>query len=96
MQQKTEQLCAQEVPGDTHKNLDVNADFSGQTFKHILVPVWVLAYTYGAQTFQVVVNGYTGAIAGKHPLSWIKITFAVLAVLVLILILIGLASSRHQ
>jgi hypothetical protein len=26
----------------------------------------------------VVINGYTGTIAGKYPLSWIKITFAVL------------------
>ena len=42
------------------------------------MPVWVLAYTYGAQTFQVVINGYTGTIAGKHPLSWVKIALAVL------------------
>ena len=40
-------------------------------------PVWVLSYTYGAQVYQVVINGYTGTIAGKHPLSWIKIMLAV-------------------
>ena len=26
-------------------------------------------------------NGYTGAIAGKYPKSWIKITLAILGVL---------------
>jgi len=56
----------------------------------------VLAYTYGAQTYQVVVNGYTGAIAGKHPLSWVKITLTVFAVLVLILIIISVAASHHR
>ena len=27
----------------------------------------------------MVINGYTGAIAGKYPKSWVKIFFAVLA-----------------
>ena len=91
MDQKLQQLCAREVPGDTHRNLQVEGDYSAQTFKHILVPIWVLAYTYGAQRYQVVVNGYTGAIAGKHPLSWLKITLAILAVLAVILIFVAMA-----
>ncbi len=87
MESKTRGLCGSEVPGDTYRGLRVDADFSGQTFKHILVPLWLVAYTYGSKTFQVVVNGYTGALAGKHPLSWIKITLAVLAALIVILLI---------
>ena len=93
MDGKLEALCAAEVPGDTQRGLQVDADYHEQTFKHVLVPVWVLGYTYGAQVYQVVVNGYTGAIAGKHPLSWVKIMLAVLAVLIVIL-LIASASQR--
>ncbi len=37
-----------EVPGDTQRNLQVDADYSAQTFKHILVPIWLLAYNYGS------------------------------------------------
>ena len=95
MDAKLEQLCTAEVPGDTHRNLQVHPDYSAQTFKHVLVPVWVLAYTYGSKSFQVVVNGYTGAIAGKHPLSWVKITFAVLAVLIAIAIIVSLSSGQR-
>ena len=94
MDQKIEQLCAAEVPGDTQRNLQVDADYSAQTFKHILVPVWVLAYNYGSTAYQVVVNGYTGAMAGKHPLSWIKIMLAVLAVLAVIIIFVALANKN--
>ena len=70
-------LCGSQVPGNTHRNLQVGTDYSGQTFKHILTPIWMLTYDYGTRNFQVVINGYTGAIAGKYPKSWIKITLAV-------------------
>lgn len=81
MDAEMERMCAARVPGDTHRNLQVDTDYSGQTFKHILTPLWLLTYNYGKRNFQVVINGYTGAIAGKYPKSWIKITLAVLAVL---------------
>jgi ribosomal protein S27E len=80
------QLCTRDVPGDTHRNLQVESEYRGRTFKHILVPVWLTTYTYGRKSFQVVVNGYTGKMAGEHPLSWVKITFAILAVLIVIII----------
>ena len=81
MDAKMEQMCAARVPGDTHRNLDVDSDYSRQTFKHILVPVWLLNYDYGAKKFQVVVNAYTGSVAGEYPKSWVKIFFAVLLAL---------------
>ncbi len=92
MEQKLRQLCSREVPGDTQRNLSVRATFDQQTFKHILVPVWLLTYTYGSKNFVVVINGYTGRIAGHHPLSWIKITLVVLA----ILLIIGIIAATQQ
>ena len=94
MDGKTEQLCSAEVPGDTQRNLDVHADYSAQTFKHILVPVWLLTYDYGAKSFQVVINGYTGTIAGQHPLSWVKITLAVLAVIIVLALVLSASGGR--
>jgi hypothetical protein len=88
MESEMERLCAAEVPGDTHRNLQVETDYSGQTFKHILTPIWLLTYNYGARNFQVVMNGYTGAICGKYPKSWIKILLAVMAVLAAVAVLV--------
>ena len=84
MDQELRSLCAAEVPGDTHRNLQVDADYSGQTYKHILVPIWLLTYDYGRKCYQVLINGYTGAIAGRYPKSWVKITLAVLAILAMV------------
>jgi Zn finger protein HypA/HybF involved in hydrogenase expression len=81
MDGKLRSMCASQVPGDTHRNLQVYPNYSGQTFKHILVPIWLLSYDYGRRAFQVVINGFTGAIAGRYPKSWIKIVFAVMAAL---------------
>jgi hypothetical protein len=81
MDRKVRELCAREVPGDTHRNLQVAIDYSGQTFKHILVPLWLLSYQYRQRAYQVVINGYTGAMAGEYPKSWVKIFFAILLLL---------------
>jgi hypothetical protein len=81
MDAETERRCASQVPGDTHRNLYVRTDYSAQTFKHILVPVWLLTYTFHGKPFQVVINGYTGSIAGRYPKSWWKIALVVVVVL---------------
>jgi hypothetical protein len=94
MDEEMERLCASQVPGDTHRNLQVQSDYSGQTFKHILTPIWLLTYNYGAQHYQVVLNGYTGVIAGKYPKSWVKITLAVLAGLAAAGVLLWLSQHR--
>jgi DNA-directed RNA polymerase subunit RPC12/RpoP len=94
MDTKTERLCSAQVPGDTQRNLQVQSDYSGQTFKHILTPIWLLTYNYGVRNFQVVINGYTGTIAGNYPKSWVKILFAVLAAAAVIGIIALLTNHR--
>lgn len=86
MDAKLQALCAQQVPGDTCRNLAVHADYSRQTFKHILAPVWLLSYTYGARRFQCVMNGVTGAVKGAYPKSAWKIALLVLAIVVVVII----------
>lgn len=79
--------CAQDIKADTHRNLHVNATFDNQTFKHVLVPVWMLTYRFRNTPYQVVVNGVTGAIDGSRPWSWIKISLLVLLALTILVIL---------
>jgi hypothetical protein len=94
MEQELRQMCAAQIPGDTYRNLSVQATYSGQTFKHILAPVWLLTYTFGARSFQAVMNGVTSAIQGEYPKSWVKITLLVLAVIVVVIIAMSMGSGR--
>jgi Zn finger protein HypA/HybF involved in hydrogenase expression len=93
MDEKLRALCARQVPGDTHRDLRVEADYRHQTFKHVLVPVWLISYDYGSKSYQIVVNGYTGRIAGEHPLSWIKIMLLVLFILAVVVLIASHAGS---
>ena len=86
-------LCAEQVPGDTLPQPGRQRDVHDQTFKHILAPVWLMTYVYGAKSYQVVVNGVTGTIAGSRPWSWIKVTLLVLALIIAFLIYASISSK---
>lgn len=94
MHAKLEQLCAQQVPGDTYRNLRIAPEYSGRTFKHVLVPVWLLSYNYGAKAFQVIVNGYTGRIAGRHPYSIWKVLLLATVIAAALIALVMLNAGR--
>jgi hypothetical protein len=94
MQGRLIALCGQQVPGDTYRNLQIDPSYSGRTFKHVLVPVWLLSYDYASKAYQVIVNGYTGKIAGRHPYSFWKIAFAVLLAAIAALIFVWLNAQQ--
>ncbi len=73
MHRELERLCGAQVPGDTYRGLRISPVYESETFKHLLVPVWMLVYTFGKKSYQVIVNGNTGEIAGRYPKSFWKI-----------------------
>jgi len=87
-------LCDGQVPGDTHRDLSVQTAYTARTFKHILVPVWLVTYTLGAKTFQTIVNGYTGAVAGDSPTSWMKVFFYIILPILILLAVVLWMQSR--
>jgi hypothetical protein len=94
MDERVRQMCIAQIPGDTHRNLQVRSDYGGQTFKHMLAPVWLLSYNYGSRTFQCVMNGVTGAVGGEYPKSPWKIALLVLVVFIIVVIAMSLGSGR--
>lgn len=65
--------CTGDVPGDTSRNVQVDNALSDIRWKHVLLPVWSLAYIYRGKAWPVLINGQSGRVAGKAPLSWVKI-----------------------
>jgi hypothetical protein len=80
------------MPGDSHSDLVWGTTVQWETLDPILVPVWVLALRYrdDRPTLRVVINGQTGAVAGKVPLAWWKVTLAILLAAALIAAIIAL------
>src|SRR6478672_2873497 len=94
MVQKLRELCAAQIRGDTYRNLVIHPTFSARTFKHILVPVWLLTYTYGPKVYQLLVNGHTGRMAGQYPKSPWKVAFLVIGIIIFVLILLLAMNNR--
>ena len=85
MHAQLEAICAAQVPGDTFRNLQISPAYADRTFKHVLLPVWLLTYNFGTRTFQVLVNGYTGKMEGTYPISPWKVIGLILIALLLVL-----------
>ena len=82
------------MPGDSHADLHWSTRVEWESLDPVLVPVWVFAVRYRGDRapLRVVINGQTGAIAGKVPLSWWKVTLlaAAAAAVVLAIVLLVL------
>lgn len=69
----------QRIGGDEQRVHSIDTHYGALSFKHLLLPVWLLAYRYHEKIYQVMINATTGEVQGERPYSWIKITLAVLA-----------------
>lgn len=80
-----------DIGGDEQQIDQQRTHYSGVTFKHILLPVYVGAYRYRQQVYQVLINGRTGEVQGDRPYSFWKIFFLILFILIAIsaLVLLG-------
>ena len=67
------------IGGDEQRVHSMDVSYSALTYKHVLLPVWILAYRYADKSYRVVVNATTGQVSGERPYSAIKITLAVIA-----------------
>jgi DNA-directed RNA polymerase subunit RPC12/RpoP len=79
------EACVDQCRIDTHRNVEVTTSYSNQSYKHILLPLWLCSYFYKSKRYHFLINGQTGKIYGKKPVSAGKIVLAVLLVLVVIL-----------
>ena len=84
MAQIIESDVRRDIGGDEQRITNIDSRFDGESFKHILLPIWTAAYKYSGKSYQFMVNGQTGEVQGQRPYSWWKIGFAVLAVAVVV------------
>lgn len=76
-----------DIGGDEQRIDRVETATSNETFRHLLLPVWIGAYRFQGKVFQVVVNARTGEVQGERPYSAMKIATLVIGILILILVL---------
>ena len=73
--EKVGRLLRDFMPGDSVRGLDHDTVLENESADLTLLPMWVFAVRYAAQKAPVrlLVNGQTGEVWGKVPISWAKI-----------------------
>jgi predicted RNA-binding Zn-ribbon protein involved in translation (DUF1610 family) len=87
--------CDKQVPGDTHRNLNVRTQLSQTTYKHVLLPVFLANYRYNTKLYHFMVNGQTGEVQGQAPIDWIKVAIVVVIVLAILLVVLFVLSQTQ-
>jgi LSD1 subclass zinc finger protein len=73
--------CYQNIRSSQVRNFSMSADFSDESWRYILLPVYLAAYRYDGKVYQVMINGQTGIVAGSKPVAWWKVWLAIAALL---------------
>lgn len=97
MAQEIERDCEYDIGGDEQIVQNMNTQYAGVLYKLMLMPIWLCTYVYRGDTKQVLVNGVTGEVHGERPYSWIKITAAVIAALIVVAVIVFLyLQNKHH
>jgi len=68
------------MPGDSYRDLNYRTTVRDEVIDLVLLPIWVFAARYAEDKppVRILVNGQTGEVQGRVPLSKMKITVAIL------------------
>ncbi len=80
--------ACRDIGGDTQRVSSIDMTLTDETFKHILLPVYVSAYRFKEKRYNFFVNGQTGAVSGQRPYSFWKIFLFILAIVAIISLII--------
>jgi predicted RNA-binding Zn-ribbon protein involved in translation (DUF1610 family) len=100
MREKTKDACMRQASTSMIRNFSMKLDFSDESWRYLLLPVYLAAYQFNGKTYHAIVNGQTGDISGQRPVDWKKIWLVIALTFVpgMLMSLIGfiLASSSGE
>jgi predicted RNA-binding Zn-ribbon protein involved in translation (DUF1610 family) len=95
MQSVIKDDCRHDIGGDEQRVHSVDTQYRAVMFKLMLLPVWVAVYLQAGRTYNVLVNGRTGEVAGERPYSALKIALAIILAVIVIAVVIVLLALHH-
>ena len=84
------------IGGDEQRVSEIKSRYDAITFKHLLLPVWLLAYRYHDKSYQIFINAVTGEVQGERPYSFWKIFLTILLVVGIVGIVVGISQLMKR
>ena len=66
---------------DDVRSLKIDPSFSDIKYKYLLLPVWMASFKFNGKVYRFMVNGQTGRVSGKIPISPEKVAVTVVGVI---------------
>jgi ribosomal protein S27E len=63
------------------------------TFKYLLAPIWMSSFKFNGKVYNFVVNGQTGKVAGKAPISALRVAIAIILGIIAFIIVMSILNS---
>jgi len=92
MRAKIRDWIKADIGGDQQIITSSNTTFSDETFKHVLLPVWITHYKLEGKRYRMSVNGQTGKVYGQRPFSTRKLLLGALVGFMALALVGGLIS----
>jgi Zn finger protein HypA/HybF involved in hydrogenase expression len=77
MRERAREACMSDTHSRHVRNFKMTAELDDESWRHVLLPLWVAAYRYGDRTFVVLMDGAGGKVAGQKPVAWHKVWLAI-------------------
>jgi predicted RNA-binding Zn-ribbon protein involved in translation (DUF1610 family) len=92
MRERTRKACRGQASTSQVRNFSMSLDFGEESWRYILLPVYLSSYQHGGQNYHVLVNGQNGEIAGQRPVDWGRVWLVIGLVMTpgLLMALVGL------
>ncbi|HPR75661.1 MAG TPA: hypothetical protein PLT14_05815 [Oscillospiraceae bacterium] len=76
-----------EKHADKVASLKTTTTYDGITYKHLMLPMWVSNFAYKGKVYNSYVNGQTGKVGGRYPISAFRVMLTIVIVLAIVLLI---------
>ena len=83
-----------ECRADHVSNLRFTTVHSKVTYKYLLLPIWLSSFRFKEKVYQFLVNGQTGKVGGKTPISALRVAIAIALGIAVVALLFWLFGSK--
>ena len=71
------EVVRKQFNADHVDSIKADTSFDKTTYKYLLLPVWMSAFTYKDKVYRFLVNGQSGKVGGKTPVSGLRVGLAI-------------------
>ena len=86
MEERIKSAIRRDIGGDEQRIHSYSIHYDQLFYRHDLMPIYYGSYKYKNKIYSFSINGQTGAVSGKTPISFWRVLYVVLLILILALL----------